>query len=153
MNRHVSLALLLLLLLVIGGGLTIGYLTAPGEWYAQLEKPPFDPPSWVFRPVWTTLYVLIAIAGWRIMQVDARSTAMTLWWAQLALNFAWSPTFFALQQFGLALAIILALLAVVIAFIAAAWRRDKLAAWLFVPYAAWAAFASLLNGSILYLNS
>lgn len=151
MNRYLSLALLFLL--VSGGGLTIGYLTAPGEWYAALEKPPFNPPSWVFGPAWTTLYVLIAVAGWRILQADAGSLPMKLWWAQLALNFAWSPAFFSLQQIGLALIIILALFATILAFIATAWRRDKLAAWLFVPYAAWVAFASLLNGAILVLNS
>lgn len=151
MNHYLSLALLFLL--VSGGGLTIGYLTAPGEWYTALEKPPFNPPSWVFGPAWTTLYVLIAIAGWRILQAGAGSTAMKLWWGQLALNFAWSPAFFSLHQIGLALIIILALFAAILAFIATAWRRDKLAAWLFVPYAAWVAFASLLNGAILALNS
>ncbi|MBY0565339.1 MAG: tryptophan-rich sensory protein [Hyphomonadaceae bacterium] len=151
MNRYLSLALLLLL--VSGGGMAIGYLTAPGEWYAALEKPPFNPPGWVFGPAWTTLYALIAVAGWRIMQADAGGGATKLWWAQLALNFAWSPAFFSLHQIGLALIIILALLAVIVAFIAIAWRRDRLAAWLFVPYAAWVAFASLLNGAILYLNA
>jgi translocator protein len=151
MNRYLALALLILL--VSGGGLAIGYLTAPGDWYAALETPPFNPPGWVFGPAWTTLYVLIAVAGWRILQAHAGSVTMKLWWAQLALNFAWSPAFFALQQIGLALVIILMLLATILAFIATAWRRDKLAAWLFVPYAAWVAFASTLNGAILVLNA
>ncbi len=151
MNRYLALALLILL--VSGGGLAIGYLTAPGDWYAALEKPFFNPPGWVFGPAWTTLYVLIAVAGWRILQAHAGSVTMKLWWAQLALNFAWSPAFFALQQIGLGLVIILMLLATILAFIATAWRRDKLAAWLFVPYAAWVAFASTLNGAILVLNA
>jgi tryptophan-rich sensory protein len=77
---------------------------------------------------------------------------MRLWWAQLVLNFAWSPVFFAAHQIGLALVVILLLLAAILAFIASAWRKDRPAAWLFVPYAAWVAFASALNGAILALN-
>ena len=139
------------LALVVGGGLTIGAVTAPGEWYAQLAKPSFNPPGWVFGPVWTVLYVLIAIAGWRTWE---RGTAapMKLWWAQLALNFAWSPAFFAAHRIGIALLIVLLLLGTIGAFIALSWRQDRLTAWLFVPYAAWVAFASVLNGAIYWLN-
>ena len=145
-----SLAPFLALTLV--GGLTIGALTAPGPWYAALDKPAFNPPGWIFAPVWTALYALIAVAGWRIWRRARGGLAMRLWWAQLALNFLWSPVFFALHQIGAALAVVLALLLTVLAFIAAAWRRDRMAAWLFVPYAAWVAFAALLNGAILALN-
>lgn len=137
---------------MLGGGLVIGWLTAPDEWYAQLDKPPFNPPGWLFSPVWTLLYVLIAVAGWRVWRRDAASRAMKLWWAQLALNFAWSPIFFAMHRIGLALAVIIALLAVIVAFIVASWRQERTAAWMFVPYAAWVAFATLLNASILALN-
>ena len=145
-------SLLLFLLLVVGGGLIIGYVTAPGEWYAQLAKPGFNPPSWVFGPVWTVLYILIAIAGWRIWRVEPAGPAMKLWWAQLALNFLWSPAFFAVHRIDIAYGIILALLAAILAFIALAVRRDRPAALLFVPYAAWVGFASVLNGAILLLN-
>ena len=91
------------ILLVVGGGLLIGFLTAPGPWYEALAKPSFNPPNWLFGPVWTVLYVFIAIAGWRIWQRERPGTAMKLWWLQLVLNFLWSPVFFALQQIGLAL--------------------------------------------------
>ena len=136
------------ILLVMGGGLLIGAFTAPGAWYEALAKPDFNPPNWIFAPVWTALYALIAIAGWRIWQRDRTGPAMRLWWLQLVLNFAWSPAFFALQQVGLALAIILALFVTIVAFIAASWSKDRAAAWMFVPYAAWVGFASLLNFSI-----
>jgi len=145
-------AILPFILLVVGGGLLIGFFTAPGEWYAALAKPSFNPPNWLFGPVWTILYVMIAIAGWRVWQADRSGTAMKLWWLQLVLNFLWSPSFFALQNITLALVIILALLLTILAFIATAWKTDRLAAWLFVPYASWVAFASLLNGSIRALN-
>jgi tryptophan-rich sensory protein len=150
MNRWLSL--LGFVVLVVGGGLAIGYLTAPGEWYAGLAKPSFNPPGWIFGPVWTVLYVLIAVAGWRTFERDRRGWLMRLWWAQLALNFLWSPVFFAAHRIGLALIVILLMLAAILAFTAASWRQDRVAAWLFAPYAAWVAFASVLNAAIFTLN-
>jgi len=146
------LALILFVALVLGGGLAIGYATAPGEWYGGLVKPSFNPPGWVFAPVWSVLYVLIAIAGWRVWRKSAAGSAMKVWWLQLALNFLWSPVFFAAHQIGLAFGIILLMLAAIIAFIALAWREERAAAWLFVPYAAWVAFAAMLNGAIFAVN-
>ena len=145
-------SLLLFLVLVVGGGLLIGYLTSPAPWYAGLAKPWFNPPAWVFAPVWTVLYVLIAVAGWRTFLRDRAGWPMKLWWVQLALNFLWSPVFFGAHQIGLAFLVILLLLAAILAFIAASWREDRVSAWLFAPYAAWVTFASVLNGAILALN-
>jgi tryptophan-rich sensory protein len=150
MNRWLSL--LGFLVLVIGGGLAIGYLTAPGAWYAGLAKPSFNPPGWIFGPVWTVLYVLIAVAGWRTFERDCFGRPMRLWCLQLALNFLWSPMFFAAHRIGLALVVILLLLAAILAFVAASWREDRVAAWLFLPYAAWVTCALVLNGSIWALN-
>lgn len=139
--------------LVVGGGLVIGYVTLPGEWYRSLNKPPFNPPNWVFAPVWTALYLMIAVAGWRIFLRAPRSQAMQLWWAQLALNFLWSPLFFGLQKMALALADISALTVITWALVFRAFRMDRTASLLLVPYAAWVSFASLLNASLLFLNS
>lgn len=140
------------LALVVGGGLGIGLFTLPGEWYASLNKPSFNPPNWIFGPVWTILYVLIAIAGWRIWLAAPSGAAMKLWWIALVLNFLWSPVFFGAQQLAFALVIILALLVTILAFIAAARPVDRPASLMFVPYAAWVGFASLLNGSIYLMN-
>ena len=150
MNRYVSL--ILFLVLVLGGGLVLGSLNVPGGWYAGLAKPAFNPPGWIFGPVWTVLYVLIAVAGWRVWQRDRGGWPNRLWWAQLVLNFMWTPVFFAAHQLGLALVVILLLLAAILAFMATARRQDRVAAWLFAPYAAWVAFASVLNGSLYVLN-
>ena len=139
-----QLSLILFLLLVVGGGLAIGYATAPGEWYAQLAKPEFNPPGWIFGPVWTVLYVLIAVAGWRVWRGDRGGWPMKLWWTQLVLNFLWSPLFFSAPQIGLALVVILLLLGAILAFMITSWARDRVAAGLFAPYAAWVAFASVL---------
>ena len=76
---------------VVGGGIAIGLLTSPGEWYADLRKPWFNPPNWIFGPVWTVLYIFIAFVGWRLWHIVSGSLAMKLWYAQLLLNFAWSP--------------------------------------------------------------
>lgn len=150
MRSYLTLAVFLVV--VVGGGLAIGFVTLPGEWYASLAKPAFNPPNWVFGPVWTVLYVVIAIAGWRIWENDTRGTAMKLWVAQLALNFAWSPVFFGAQMPLQALLIIIALLATTVLFISRTYQSDQLAAGLFVPYALWVTFATLLNASIVLLN-
>ena len=150
MNRY--LVLVLFLVLVVGGGAAIGSMNLPGPWYEALSKPPFNPPNWVFGPAWTILYVLVAIAGWRIWERDRGGPAMKAWWAQMLLNFAWSPVFFTLQSVGGALFIVVLMLAAILAFIGLAWNRDRIAALLFLPYAAWVSFATLLNASILWLN-
>lgn len=140
------------LALMLGGGILIGTLTAPGDWYAQLSKPAFNPPNWIFGPVWTVLYVLIAMAGWRQFETDLSSTAMKLWWAQMGLNFLWSPTFFVLQLPWFAFVIIVALLIVIVVFIAQVMNSDRVSALAFLPYFAWVAFAAALNLSIAILN-
>ena len=81
MNRY--LILFLFLLLVVGGGSVVGMTNMPGEWYEGLVKPSFNPPTWVFGPVWTVLYIMIAVAGWRTFEHRRASTAMKVWWLQL----------------------------------------------------------------------
>lgn len=146
------IALLAFILLTVGGGLLIGVATAPGDWYAGLQKPPFNPPNWVFGPVWTVLYILIAIAGWRIWRRDPHGAAMKFWIAQIALNFIWSPLFFSAHLPGAAFVVIIALLVVILALIMLTLDRERVSAWLLVPYALWVAFAALLNASIWWLN-
>ena len=150
-KRHRSLALFILL--VVGIGWTIGATNLPGAWYAGLQKPPFNPPNLVFAPTWTVLYVMIAVAGWRTyLQEETTALPMQLWLAQMILNFLWSPVFFTLHHMTFALAIILTLLAVIVGFVWVQWRENRVAAGLFIPYAVWVAFASLLNYSIYRLN-
>jgi benzodiazapine receptor len=149
-KKAVSLAAFIAL--VAGGGLLIGFLTAPGEWYAQLAKPSFNPPNWLFAPVWIVLYILIAITGWVTWRRDPNGLPMRIWWGQLVANFLWSPVFFWAHLTGTAFLIILGLLVLILAFIAVVWSHDRLAAMLFLPYAAWVGFASILNGAIFFLN-
>jgi translocator protein len=145
-------SLLFFLILTLGGGLSIGLFTLPGEWYMSLVKPSFNPPNWIFGPVWTALYIMIGVAGWRIYVKDPSGTAMKIWWMALALNFIWSPTFFGAQRLGSALVIILALLASILDFIVTSRPSDRPSSLLFIPYAAWVGFAALLNGALFMLN-
>ena len=150
MARIITLALFLLL--TVGGGTLLGISNLPGAWYAGLVKPSFNPPNWLFGPVWTTLYIMIAIAGWRTWHRRAEGPAMQVWFAGLVANFAWSPVFFTLHQIALALIILFIMWVLIAWFIRLSWHRDRLAAWLFVPYLAWVSFAGILNAALLILN-
>lgn len=140
------------LAVVIGVGAFIGISTAPGEWYAGLAKPPFNPPNWLFGPVWFALYVLIAIAGWRTFLAEPNGLGMKLWYGQMVLNWLWSPIWFSLHLLWPAFIVIIAIFALSLAFISNRWSRDLPAALLFLPYAAWVGFASLLNLAIATIN-
>jgi len=137
---------------VVGAGLIAGLTNMPGDWYQSLQKPFFNPPSWLFGPVWTTLYVMIGVAGARIWQRAPKSAAMQLWFAQMAFNLMWSPAFFGLQNPELALVVIAGMLATIIAFMVKAKPIDRISTLLFVPYLAWVSFASVLNLSLAWLN-
>ncbi len=135
-----------------------GWLTAPQipGWYAGLAKPSFNPPNWVFAPVWTTLFVLMALAAWRVWRAPLsqpdRKPGLMLYGVQLGLNLAWSAIFFGLQQPGWA-AIEAGILWLAIA--ATGWRFAKVDRWAglaFLPYLAWVGYAIVLTTSIWMLN-
>ena len=150
--KNTPLVYLAFIILVLGGGLLIGAGNIPDEWYRSLAKPAFNPPDWVFAPVWSLLYAIIGVVGARTWLALRHSMAMRLWFAQMVFNFAWSPVFFGLHDPTSAMIVILGLLVSVAAFIAVSWRQDRTAALLFAPYLAWVAFATALNAAILLLN-
>jgi tryptophan-rich sensory protein len=133
-------------------GAAIGINTAPDDWYQGLAKAPWNPPNWVFAPAWFTLYVLIGIAGARTFLRDLADMPMVVWLLQMILNWAWSPIWFRLHLLWPAFAVITVILLLIVAFIVLNWRRDRVAAWLFVPYGLWVAFATSLNLAIAILN-
>ena len=127
----------------------------PGEWYATLRKPSWNPPPWIFGPVWTALYLMMATAAWLVWRRGGwagQRRALTLYLVQLALNAAWTPLFFGLKMPGLAFAEILLLLAAIVATALAFRRVSKGAAALLVPYMAWVSFAAFLNYTLWSLN-
>ena len=152
MTKKHALTLILFVACTVAGGSLIGYFSMPGAWYQALDKPWFNPPNWVFGPVWTLLYVLIGIAGARVWINDRGGVLPKLWFAQIALNFAWPLVFFTAQRPDLAIGVLAGMLIAIFCFIALAWRRDRPAALLFIPYALWVSFAGLLNAAIWQLN-
>jgi translocator protein len=137
---------------VVTIGILIGITNLPGSWYAQLVKPAFNPPNWVFGPVWTVLYAMIGFVGARTWLARRSKPAMKLWFAQMALNFAWSPLFFGLNLMDAALVVIIGLWISILLFIRTSWKQDRLSAALFLPYLLWVTFATLLNVSLIALN-
>mgnify|MGYP003390446608 CR=1 FL=1 len=125
----------------------------PGDWYAALKKPSWNPPGWLFGPVWTTLYVMMAVAAWLVWRSGGNSRgAMILFFSQLALNFAWSFLFFGARSPWLGLVDIamlwVALLITTIVF----FGKSRAAGLLMAPYLAWVSFAAVLNFTIWRLN-
>ncbi|HVN17651.1 MAG TPA: TspO/MBR family protein [Dongiaceae bacterium] len=124
-------------------------------WYRELRKPSFTPPDKAFPIVWTALYALIAYSGWRVWNAAPsreRRLALRMWVSQLAANAKWSKLFFGERRPVLALVDIFALESSIISYIAAAHKVDRAAAYAFIPYGAWVAFATVLNAEILRLN-
>lgn len=148
--RYLSLLPFLALVALVA---TTGALFQPGAWYATLVKPVFTPPGWVFGPVWTVMYILIAIAGWLVWRAEGIGLLLVLWTVQLVLNMAWSWIMFERHEIGWALVDIVLLWLVIAAFIALAWSTRPVPAVLFGVYLAWVSFAALLNFRIWQLNA
>jgi tryptophan-rich sensory protein len=132
-----------------------GFLVSTGGWYDGLVKPAWNPPSWVFGPVWTLLYCMMATAAWLVWLRggwQAQPTALGLYVLQWALNALWTPLFFGLRRPGLALVEILALYAALLATLVAFWRIKPRAGLLLVPYMLWMTLATALNFTIWRLN-
>jgi tryptophan-rich sensory protein len=125
-------------------------------WYAHLAKPSWTPPPAVFPVVWTLIYIMIAVSLWRLLDKvvpgPARRRTLLLFAAQLVLNALWSPVFFALHATIAALGILLLLDICLVATAARAWRIDRLAAWLLLPYLVWVLYATTLNAGVVWLN-
>jgi translocator protein len=139
-------------------GAISGFFTQSGVdgWYAAASKPSFNPPNWIFAPVWTTLYILMGIALFLVWRADAdktvKQTAIILFTVQLTLNFFWSIIFFKLQQPGWAFAEIILMWVMILFTILWFGKISSTAAWLLVPYISWVSFASVLNYCIWRLN-
>lgn len=136
---------------IIGSFFTV---SAIPNWYAGLVKPAFNPPAWVFGPVWITLYALMGIALWLVWKSDSphKTKAVWLFVAQLALNSVWSPVFFGFKSIGDGLAVIVLLWAAIVLTIFIFAKVSRPAAWLLLPYILWVSFAVYLNYSIWMLN-
>ena len=156
MRDSIKLVIAVAVPLLVGG--LSGFATSRGveAWYPTLVKPSFNPPSWIFGPVWTALYILMGVAAflvWRKgLATKGVKAALLLFAVQLALNGLWSILFFGLRSPGWALVEIGLLGLAIVGTLIAFWRLTTAAGWLVVPYLAWVSFAAVLNGSIWMLN-
>lgn len=151
------LGLIVALLVCYGAAAVGGIFTASSvnTWYQTLQKPSYNPPDWVFGPVWTVLYGMMAVATWLVwrgMGVGTTRLPLLLFAVQLCLNVAWSGIFFGLQQPGWAFLELCALWVAICATAALFWRVSPLAGWLMVPYLLWVSFAAVLNLNVWLLN-
>ena len=155
MNRWLALAVFLLLCFGVAG--VASWITRPeiDGWYAAIRKPIWNPPNSIFGPVWTALYAMMAVAGWRVWLVETgprRTLLLCVFVLQLALNFAWSPMFFTFHRPDLAGLVIALLWLTIGAFTVLSWTTSRTSALLFLPYWAWVSFAAVLNFAIWRLN-
>lgn len=155
MNRPTKLLLSILLPLLVGAVASYYTVSETGTWYSYLNKPFFNPPNWLFGPVWTILFVMMGIASyliWNTASTPKRNRALTIYGIQLFFNFWWSIIFFAFHQPALALIEILFLWVAIFLTIRTFHPINKIAAWLLIPYILWVSFATILNSAIVWLN-
>jgi translocator protein len=156
MKNWIKLVISIAVPVAVGG--VAGLFTRPeiDGWYQTLQKPSWQPPNWVFGPVWTTLYIMMGIALYLVWKSNAaatqKRTAITLWIVQLVFNFFWSFIFFRQHQLDWALGEIIVLWFFILLTIFSFARISKLAAWLLLPYISWVSFASILTYTIYQLN-
>ena len=154
MTKNKYLSLLILLLVTFIAPVIGSYVTSVFKepWYSEIIQPSFNPPSWVFPPVWSTLYVMMSIAIWRVWTVSFNSRILKLYFFHLFFNCIWSIIFFGFHQIGLALINIIVILFFIIILMKEYLKIDKLSFYLMIPYFLWSSFALVLNASILFLN-
>ena len=155
--KHPYIGLVVFLVVCFAAAGIGGAVTTPkiATWYATLVKPSWNPPNWIFGPVWSALYFCMAVAAWLVWRQGGFSgtkVPLTLFAVQLVLNVLWSCIFFGLEMPGLAFVEVLLLWAAIAATMVTFWRRSMIAGILFVPYLAWVSFASFLNFTIWRLN-
>ncbi|WP_116866706.1 tryptophan-rich sensory protein TspO [Pseudomonas syringae] len=129
-----------------------GIIFKPGAWYESLEKPSFTPPDWAFPVAWTTIYLLLAWAGYRLTLIPGSEIVLALWAAQIALNTLWTPVFFGANRLVAAMVILVLLWIVVAAMIVMALQMDIITGLILFPYLVWLSVAAALNFSILRHN-
>ena len=155
MNKYLKLILCILVPLLIGAVSGIATASSVNDWFLTIKKPVFNPPNYLFAPVWTVLYILMGISFYMVLQtpyLKSKKDAIAIFVIQLVLNFCWSFLFFKFQLIGAAFIEIILIWISIICMIYAFYKINKSAAYLQLPYLLWVSFASVLNGAIWWLN-
>jgi benzodiazapine receptor len=151
-NKYLSLVVILLITFtasVIGGFTTTAFKE---PWYSEIVLPSFNPPSWVFAPVWTTLYILMSIAIWRVWINSLNHRILNIYFIHLFFNATWSIVFFGFHQIELALLNLIIILIFILILMKVYFKKDKLSFYLTIPYFFWTTYALFLNFLISFLN-
>ena len=151
-NKYLSLAIIILITFIapmIGSYATSNFKE---PWYSEIILPSFNPPSWVFAPVWTILYIMMSVAIWKIWVSSFDTKILKLYFVHLIFNGSWSVIFFGFHQIGLALINLIIILTLIFLLMKKYFSRDKISFYLMIPYFMWTSFALLLNSSIFLLN-
>jgi translocator protein len=151
-NKYLSLFLIILITSLASaiGGFTTASFKEP--WYSEIILPSFNPPSWVFPPVWTTLYIMMSIAIWKIWINSFDTRILKLYFIHLIFNGTWSIVFFGFHQIGLALINLVIILIFIILLMNSYFVKDKVSFYLMIPYFLWSSYALILNSSIFLYN-
>ena len=151
-NKYLSLTIILLITFVaptIGGYATSAFKE---PWYSQIILPSFNPPSWVFAPVWSSLYLMMSLAIWKIWIKIFDSKLIKLYFAHIFFNSTWTIVFFGFHQIGLALINLIIILVFIIILMKEYFSKDKISFYLMIPYISWSSYALVLNSAIFILN-
>ena len=151
-NKYLSLTIILLITFVaptIGGYATSAFKE---PWYSQIILPSFNPPSWVFAPVWSSLYLMMSLAIWKIWIKIFDSKLIKLYFAHIFFNSTWTIVFFGFHQIGLALINLIIILVFIIILMKEYFKKDKISFYLMLPYISWSSYALVLNTAIFILN-
>ena len=151
-NKYLSLFIILLITFLASaiGGFTTTSFKEP--WYSQIILPSFNPPSWVFAPVWTTLYIMMSVAIWKIWINSFDLELLKLYFIHLFFNGTWSVVFFGFHQIGLALVNLIIIIIFIVMLMKKYLMKDRLSFYLMIPYFLWSSYALILNSSIFLLN-
>ena len=151
-NKYLSLGLILLVTFVASG--IGGFVTSSFKepWYSEIILPSFNPPSWVFGPVWTTLYIFMSVAAWSAWNKTSDKTILKIYFVHLFFNSIWSIIFFGFHQIFLALINLVIILVFIIWLMRIYYQVNKISFLLMIPYLLWSSYALILNGAIFYLN-
>ena len=151
-NKYLSLFLILLITFIASaiGGFTTTSFKEP--WYSQIILPSFNPPSWVFAPVWTILYIMMSVAIWKIWTISFDSKILKIYFIHLFFNAIWSIIFFGFHQIGLALINLMIIIFFIIFLMKLYFKIDKISFYIMVPYLLWSTYALTLNFNIFILN-
>jgi translocator protein len=154
MKLHFKILICILISISLGGLIGASSSSSITDWYPSIIKPSWNPPNWIFGPVWSALYICIGMAFAIIWHCEEhpKKKAYRLFAIQFILNLAWTPIFFNFHQIGFAFIEIIFMLLFIILTIREFYKINRIAAYLLVPYAIWVSFATVLNGTIYYLN-